>query len=154
MALNGIRWCAPALASLARECKGCPGTKWKGCHETEQQPRSHDFNVYSDRKVAEKLHYMHQNPVRRGLVSSPELWRWSSYRAFAFGEQGVVKLNWQPERKKGNWARFPLIGPARPALRLCGRIRTRNRQPTRNHKQDLSECRKASGGAWSILLLS
>ena len=22
-------------ASLARECKGCPGTKWKGCHETE-----------------------------------------------------------------------------------------------------------------------
>jgi len=36
------------------------------------------------------------------LVSSPELWRWSSYRAFAFGEQGVVKLNWQPERKKRN----------------------------------------------------
>src|SRR5262245_46444095 len=65
------------------------------------QPRSHDFNVYSDRKVAEKLHYMHQNPVRRGLVPSPELWRWSSYRAFAFGEEGVVKLNWQPERKKG-----------------------------------------------------
>jgi hypothetical protein len=25
-----------------------------------------------------------------------------SYRAFAFGEQGVVKLNWQPERKKEN----------------------------------------------------
>src|SRR6266849_5725937 len=27
---------APALASLARECKGCPGTFCKGCHETEQ----------------------------------------------------------------------------------------------------------------------
>jgi len=66
------------------------------------QPRSYDFNVYSDRKVTEKLRYMHRNPVRRGLVSSPELWRWSSYRAFAFGEQGVVKLNWQPERKKRN----------------------------------------------------
>jgi putative transposase len=64
------------------------------------QPRSYDFNVYSDRKVTEKLRYMHRNPVRRGLVSSPELWRWSSYRAFAFGEQGAVKLNWQPERKK------------------------------------------------------
>jgi hypothetical protein len=25
---------------------------------------------------------------------------WGSYRAFAFGEEGVVKLNWQPERKK------------------------------------------------------
>jgi putative transposase len=60
-----------------------------------RQRRYYDFNVYSDRKVTEKLRYMHWNPVKRGLVSSPELWRWSSYRAFAFGEEGVVKLNWQ-----------------------------------------------------------
>src|SRR5205085_3605349 len=57
------------------------------------------FNVYSDRKVTEKLRYMHRNRVRRELISSPELWRWSSYRAFAFGEQAIVKLNWQAERK-------------------------------------------------------
>src|ERR1700687_1887044 len=26
---------APALATLAQECKGCPGTLCKGCHGTE-----------------------------------------------------------------------------------------------------------------------
>ena len=25
---------------------------------------------------------MHRNPVKRGLVESPELWRWSSFRAY------------------------------------------------------------------------
>src|SRR6185437_14386057 len=29
---------APALAQLALECKGCPGTFCKGCHESEQTP--------------------------------------------------------------------------------------------------------------------
>jgi hypothetical protein len=37
------------------------------------QIRFYDFNVYSDEKRAEKLRYMHENPVKRGLVSSPEL---------------------------------------------------------------------------------
>ena len=62
------------------------------------QRRYYDFNVYSDGKVTEKLRYIHRNPVERELVSSPELWRWSSYRAFAFLEEGIVKLNWQKER--------------------------------------------------------
>lgn len=65
------------------------------------QRRSYDFNVYSQRKVTEKLRYMHRNPVKRGLVSSPELWRWSSYRSFAFGEEGVVKLSWQTANESG-----------------------------------------------------
>lgn len=56
------------------------------------QPRYYDFNVFSQRKHAEKLNYMHSNPVKRGLVESPELWRWSSYRMYRFGEPGPVKL--------------------------------------------------------------
>src|SRR6266481_7810736 len=28
---------APALATLAQECKGCPGTLCKGCHGTEHE---------------------------------------------------------------------------------------------------------------------
>jgi len=70
---------------------------WKTPRQRLWQRRYYDFNVYSDRKVAEKLRYMHVNPVKRGLVSSPELWRWSSYRAFAFQERGLVTLNWQEE---------------------------------------------------------
>ena len=57
------------------------------------QKRYYDFNVWSARKRVEKLKYMHRNPVQRGLASSPELWAWSSYRAYAFGEAGPVQLN-------------------------------------------------------------
>ena len=55
-------------------------------------PRSYDFNVFSQKKVAEKLDYIHWNPVKRGLVASPEQWGWSSYRYYALGEDGPVKI--------------------------------------------------------------
>jgi len=44
------------------------------------QSRFYDFNVWTQKKRVEKLRYMHQNPVTRGLVAEPEDWRWSSYR--------------------------------------------------------------------------
>jgi putative transposase len=63
------------------------------------QKRYYDFNVWSARKRMEKLVYMHRNPVRRGLVASPELWAWSSFREYALHEPGKVKLNeWPPLR--------------------------------------------------------
>ncbi|HEU5454020.1 MAG TPA: transposase, partial [Terriglobales bacterium] len=61
------------------------------------QKRFYDFNVWSAHKWTEKLKYMHENPVRRGLAPSPELWEWSSYRAYAYGQPGVVKLNGWPK---------------------------------------------------------
>ena len=62
------------------------------------QLRFHDFNVFTPRKWSEKLHYMHWNPVKRGLVAQPEDWRWSSCRFYAFGESGRVTINegWKP----------------------------------------------------------
>jgi hypothetical protein len=36
---------------------------------------------------------MHRNPVKLGLVASPELWRWSSFRAYFLGEAGPVRVN-------------------------------------------------------------
>jgi putative transposase len=45
------------------------------------QKRFYDFNVWTERKRIEKLRYVHRNPVQRGLVTSPELWKWSSFRA-------------------------------------------------------------------------
>ncbi len=56
------------------------------------QPRYYDFNVFTRRKYVEKLRYIHRNPVKRGLVPSPELWPWSSYRDYALGEPGKVKI--------------------------------------------------------------
>lgn len=63
------------------------------------QARFYDFNVWSREKRLEKLRYRHGNPVKRGLVLEPEQWIWSSYRAYAFGETGVVKLNQWPTAK-------------------------------------------------------
>jgi putative transposase len=56
------------------------------------QRRYYDFNVFSERKHVEKLRYMHRNPVKRGLVTSPELWRWSSFRSYWLAEEGPVKI--------------------------------------------------------------
>src|SRR5581483_6633460 len=65
------------------------------------QPRFYDFNVWTSRKRVEKLRYMHRNPVKRGLVPSPELWRWSSYRAYRYGEAAPVRVNdWTVLRMK------------------------------------------------------
>ena len=43
------------------------------------QRRYFDFNVYSQRKIIEKLHYMHANPVKEKLVTHPGKWPWSSW---------------------------------------------------------------------------
>jgi putative transposase len=57
------------------------------------QARFYDFNVWSAKKRIEKLRCMHRNPVKRGLVTRPELWRWSSFRYYAYGEPGPVAVN-------------------------------------------------------------
>jgi len=57
------------------------------------QARSYDFNVWSTKKRVEKLRYIHRNPVKRGLVESPEQWRWSSYRHYLLNEPGPVQVN-------------------------------------------------------------
>ncbi|HTW45954.1 MAG TPA: transposase [Acidobacteriaceae bacterium] len=56
------------------------------------QARYYDFNVYTARKRIEKLRYMHNNPVRRGLVARPEDWPWSSFRHYLNGESGTVEI--------------------------------------------------------------
>lgn len=57
------------------------------------QARFYDFNVWTTRKRIEKLRYMHRNPVKRGLVASPEQWHWSSYRFYWLDEPGPVRVN-------------------------------------------------------------
>jgi putative transposase len=57
------------------------------------QRRFYDFNVWTEPKRIEKLRYMHRNPVKRGLVASPELWRWSSFRAYFLSKRGPVRVN-------------------------------------------------------------
>ena len=57
------------------------------------QPRFYDFNVYSSKKIREKLEYMHANPVKRGLVRNPGDWLWSSFLSYEKGEGGLVPID-------------------------------------------------------------
>ena len=56
-----------------------PATVHSAATHRVWQRRFYDLNIWSDAKVREKLKYMHGNPVKRGLVRSPEQWRWSSF---------------------------------------------------------------------------
>jgi len=57
------------------------------------QPRFYDFNVWSQTKFVEKLHYMHMNPVKRKLVAHPRDWPWSSFSFYAKKESGLVRID-------------------------------------------------------------
>jgi putative transposase len=57
------------------------------------QRRFYDFVVRTYEKRQEKLHYIHQNPVRASLVLEPWLWRWSSAPHYLRGESGPVLVN-------------------------------------------------------------
>lgn len=47
-----------------------------------QRGGGYDRNLWTVQEIAEKVHYVHANPVRRGLVDHPRQWRWSSWRAW------------------------------------------------------------------------
>lgn len=40
----------------------------------------YDRNIYSDHELLEKINYIHDNPVRRGLIGTQNEYRWSSAR--------------------------------------------------------------------------
>ena len=73
---------------------------WKsGAEETAKhfwQRRFYDFNVWTAKKRIEKLNYMHMNPVKRGLVSDPKVWLWSSYRFYQYGERTTCTPDREP----------------------------------------------------------
>jgi putative transposase len=77
------------------------------------QRRYYDFNVHEEEKRVEKLRYMHRNPVKRGLVSKPEQWPWSSFRHYATGEIGTVEIEseWTAWRREARQGKASLIPP-------------------------------------------
>jgi|SRR5271165_545702 len=56
------------------------------------QKRYYDRNVRNAEEFTVKLRYLHRNPVKRGLVTEPGDWRWSSFRHYAFREKGMVEI--------------------------------------------------------------
>jgi len=97
-----------AKQSVARQLIGVRPHFW--------EKRYYDFNVFSAKKRVEKLRYIHRNPVKRGLVERPEDWVWSSFRHYATGEPGVVRI--ESEWMESCQGRAQLPHPELPHLEL------------------------------------
>jgi putative transposase len=51
------------------------------------------MNIFTDKKRLETLRYMDGNPVKRGLVASPDKWRWSSFRFYHLEDASVLRMD-------------------------------------------------------------
>jgi putative transposase len=87
------RFAQQLLSRWRRAQPAGQGSLWPRAAGEIWQRRFYDFNVRTERKRIEKLRYMHRNPVKRGLVAQPEQWAWSSFRSYALGEVGRVRIN-------------------------------------------------------------
>jgi putative transposase len=54
--------------------------------------RYFDHNVRNEDGFITQLKYIHRNPVKRGLCVNKEDWPWSSFRAWALGDVGIVEV--------------------------------------------------------------
>ena len=52
-------------------------------HKIWQKGAGYDFNIYTEKKLLEKVNYIHANPVRTGLSPMPEAYPWSSAGFYA-----------------------------------------------------------------------
>ncbi len=57
------------------------------------QEGSHPKAMMSDAMMEQKLEYLHHNPVKRGLVSSPEHWRYSSAHEWLPGALPLLRVD-------------------------------------------------------------
>ncbi len=57
-------------------------------------PKYYAFQIDQDAQIEEKLTYMHENPVRAGLVSRPTDWKWSSARWYRWQQTVGVPIRW------------------------------------------------------------
>lgn len=60
------------------------------------QARYYGFNIWSRKKLAEKLEYIHLNPVRAGIVEKAVEWKWGSARWYEIGKSAGLPINWPP----------------------------------------------------------
>jgi putative transposase len=99
---------------------GAPGSPlfWANLGSDKPNPfwqkRYYDRNVRDAREFSVKLRYLHRNPVKRGLVKEPGDWKWSSFRHYAFRENGVVQIESEWTARDRELKMFG--GPARTFL--------------------------------------
>jgi putative transposase len=56
------------------------------------QAKYYCFNVFTQKKIRQKLTYMHNNPVKAGLAERPENWRFGSARWYLLNKPVGVPI--------------------------------------------------------------
>jgi REP-associated tyrosine transposase len=58
-----------------------------------QKGPGYDRNLHSEEATHKTIKYIHNNPIRRGLVESSMDWEWSSLKWYMKEEEGPVKIS-------------------------------------------------------------
>jgi len=70
---------------------------YKAAHKPNEyqvwQEGSHPQAILTDEMMLQKMDYLHNNPVKRGWVASPEHWRWSSAHEWLPGAVPVLRCD-------------------------------------------------------------
>jgi putative transposase len=90
------------LADALKSLKQGVSRRLVGEAEHFWQKRYYDFNVRNREQFADKLDYIHRNPVKRGLCACPEDWESSSFCHYATGIEGWVEIEseWTARRRE------------------------------------------------------
>lgn len=84
------------LASLMRDFKKFVAQKVAPDFGIEEKniwmPRYDRIALTSDKVLRTKLNYIHNNPVRKGLVNYPEDWKWSSAKDYYTEYTGNIEI--------------------------------------------------------------
>ncbi|MBW2621321.1 MAG: transposase [Deltaproteobacteria bacterium] len=62
-------------------------------HRFWQRGGGYDRNLWTQKDIHTKIRYIHANPVRRGLVSSPADWPWSSFGAWEEDSENPLRID-------------------------------------------------------------
>ena len=80
------------VAQFLKALKQITSRKLRGDRRQFWQDRYFDANVHGETARSEVIRYIHRNSIKRGLVASPEQYRWSSFNHYATGIRGVVEI--------------------------------------------------------------
>jgi putative transposase len=74
----------------------------KGDRKQFWQIRYYDRNISGEEERSSVIRYIHRNPVKRGLVTAPELYPWSSFRHYSTGERRTIEIEseWTAAHRK------------------------------------------------------
>ena len=81
------------ISQVIHDVKKVSARKLQTRRGTEGPVWQHQFwdrFVRHAKEFNDRLEYMHLNPLRKGLASKPEEWRWSSYNNFALDKAKVT----------------------------------------------------------------